>query len=552
MNVGRISSRATIGGSKSKLFQGAAVSGATLALCIMPIAWSGARAATFTLNDGITVTLQTTLDYTGGIRTAPVDSQIATLNTDDGDRNFRSGVMANRLQTLEQLNVRDGDYGLRASAFAWLDTVYLQNSKNNSPNTFNSYGIGTKGFPSQTVANEGRRIEPLALFLYGTEYFDGGEQNLKWQIGRQTITWGEALFSLDGISGLQAPVDAYEGSLLPNPQAQALFLPTGAVSLNYNFGDGNSVAAYWQFEYEADILPGVGSYFSPADIVGPGAQRILASPIDEGAASLYRAPDITPANGLDQFGVSAHTRIGQYGIGAYFVRGIPKGPNVYVNAFARSSYKETPTGLSVGQYNLAYAQPVNAYALSFTALAFGNANVTGEISGRTNQPLVGSESLYTSSTPASYNHPLYPIGDVLDAQLSMIDLTPPLPLMPNGTSIAAELTMNKVLTVTRNRENLEPGRTAQGASFEITFEPSYYPLPNLEVEFPIGWTTAFYGKSQYDSTENAGTGTIDVGITGVYRSVWTMGLNYQRYYGSASGEPYLDRDFATLFLQYSF
>jgi hypothetical protein len=192
-----------------------------------------AHAATWYVGD-YTVTLQSTLDYTLGVRTSPIeDSYYAGagstgFNADDGDRNFKSGIMENLFQTTEQLNIQKGVYGFRASAQALIDTVYLQHNKNTSPTTFNSYDIGPKGFPSATVAEDGRNFRMLAAFVYGAESFDNGQQRLSWQIGRQTITWGESLFSTDGLSGLQAPVNIYYAASEPNPQLQALFLPTGA------------------------------------------------------------------------------------------------------------------------------------------------------------------------------------------------------------------------------------------------------------------------------------------------------------------------------------
>lgn len=517
----------------------------TLGLSLM-LTWP-AQAQTVQLGD-FTVTLQSTFGYTLGVRTASVNNESSTLNNDDGDRNFRSGIMADRFQTLEQLNIANGNYGLRASALAYVDTVYLQNNKNNSPNTFNSYDVGPQGFPSATVDTEGRKFRPLAVFLYGSENFAAGEQKLSWQLGRQTITWGESLFSLDGISGLQAPVDFYEAELLPNPQAQALFLPTGAASVSYNFSNGIALDAYWQFEYESDILPGTGSYFaSNSDYVGPGAQRILATPINEGAVSIYRAPDINPPNGLDQLGLAAHDTFGNFGVGAYYVRGIPKTPNVYTNITGVPG--PGPSGPSVGVYNLAYSKPVDAFALSASTL-FKGANIAAEISGRINQPLL-SEPTYTAAHPASYNNPLYATGDVLDAQISGIYLTPPLPLMPNGASISAELTLNDVVSVTKNKAVLLPGYTNEGGGFEVVFAPNWFPLAAVEIETPIGWTKTFLGDSRFDQSA-AGASTIDVGIEAIYKSNLTVGINYQRYAGPPNRQANLDRDFLTFYVQRTF
>ena len=513
-----------------------------------------AHAATWHLGDYI-ISLQSTLDYTVGVRTSPLeDSYYAGaggengLNVDDGDRNFRTGIMENLFQTTEQLNIRKGDYGFRASAQALINTVYLQNSKNNSPNTFNSYGIGPQGFPSGTIANEGRNFRMLAAFIYGAESFDNGQQRLSWQIGRQTITWGESLFSTDGLSGLQAPVNIYYAESEPNPQLQALFLPTGAASFSYDLGNGITADAYWQFEYEPDVYPGVGSYFSFADLIGPGAQRILATPTDEGALSIYRAPDVRPSNGLNQFGFAAHDAIGRYIVGLYFVRGIPKQQTIYTNA--GDFFSSTPSGIKIGEFNQAYGQPVNAYAVSGST-TLGSANVAAELSARTNQPLVSSAT-YTSASPANYNDPLYAVGNVLNLEVNTIDLTEPLPLMPNGATIAGEFTFNDVLDVTARKAALTPGNTSESANFELTFTPSWYPTPNIQVELPLGYTTDFLGDSQYDQSAWAGTSVYDIGLAGVYKNNLTFGVTYQRYAGPADREAYLDRDFATFYVDKTF
>lgn len=506
----------------------------------------GAQAVQTQIGDW-TINLQSTLSYTTGIRTAPVDNQAINPNTDDGDRNFRSGAIANRFQTLEQLGIHDGNYGFRASALAWVDTMYLQNNKNNSPSTFNTYTTGSQGFPSQTVANEGRRIEPLAAFIYGAEDFDNDSQRLTWQLGRQTITWGESLFSLDGISGLQAPVDTYQGQLLANPQAQALFLPTGAASLAYDFGNGVSADAYWQFEYEPDILQGVGSYFSASDAVGPGGERLL-----EEGFSIYRGPDVRPPNGIDQFGFAVHDSIQTFDLGAYFVRGVPKLPGVYV---AAPIIAPGPAGLGVGTYHLFYAEPVNAFAVSASTLILG-ANVASELSLRTNQPLLSAVDEPTDNF--SYTDPLYVKGNVLDWELSGIYLTPPLPLFSNGLTMDGELTVNDVVGYTANRQNLAAGLTREGASFEGTVTPAWFPTSGIEVDAPVGWSTTFVGDSAYDASV-AGSGTIDVGLKGIYKSNLTFGINYQRYYGptgydagQVTRQSYLDRDFVSLYIQRSF
>jgi len=548
---------------KSALCHSTIVAGGALALGLTGPA---ANAATWQLG-GYTVTLQSTLDYTLGVRTAPVENGYYNmlnpstgasngLDVDDGDRNFRSGVMENLFQTTEQLNVQKGDYGFRASAQALINTVYLQHNDNNSPGTVNSYTVGPQGFPSGTVANEGRNFRMLAAFIYGATEFDNGQQRLSWQIGRQTITWGESFFSTDGLSGLQAPVNVNYAESEPNPQLQALFLPTGAASFSYDLGNGITADAYWQFEYEPSVLPGVGSYFSFADLLGPGNQRILFTPVIPyvGNIALYRARDIRPSNGLDQFGFAVHDQIGSVFTGLYFVRGIPKSVNVYENV----SFAATPApgGLSHGTYNQVYGTPVNAYGLS-ASTTYGIANVAAELSARTNQPLEGTASYGPTTGPfgpqtASYNNPLYPSGNVLNGEFNALILTQPLPLMPNGATIIGEVTLNDVVGNIKNKAALQAGGTREGGSFEATFTPSWFPTPNIEVEFPVGITTTFLGKSVYDYATAAGDSTYDIGLEGVYKNNLTFGVNYQRYAGPPNRQSYLDRDFATFYIDKTF
>jgi hypothetical protein len=269
------------------------------------------------------------------------------------------------------------------------------------------------------------------------------------------------------------------------------------------------------------------------------------------AFSIYRGPDIRPSNGLDQFGFAAHGSYGVADFGLYFVRAIPKSPGLYVNAPNISPTGQA--GLNVGQYYEYYALPVNAYAVSTSAQVFG-ANVGSEISVRTNQPFASEIEGPLVSVP-TYNHQLYARGNVLNATLSAIEITPPLPLMPNGLTADAEVVMNEILGYSRFKENLQPGTTRGGGSFEATVTPDWFPIPGLEVDLPIGWTTTFLGDSAFTSS-NAGTGTIDVGIKGIYKANLTFGVNYQRYYGTGTladpRQPDLDRDFVTVYVQRTF
>ena len=111
--------------------------------------------------------------------------------------------------------------------------------------------------------------------------------------------------------------------------------------------------------------------------------------------------------------------------------------------------------------------------------------------------------------------------------------------------------MNDVLSVTNRRAALTPGNTSEGGAFETTFRPSWFPTRNLEIDFPVGWTTTFLGDSEYDQSA-AGTSTYDIGLVGIYKNNLTFGVNYQRYAGPPNRQSNIDRDFATFYIDKTF
>ena len=556
----------TAPGLRKILLRGSALSALAMIAGIFQV--PAARAATLYNNGNVTVSLESTLSWTSGVRTGSPNAQLlANPNGDDGDRNFRHGLVENRGDILEQLDVADGNYGFHGSFAAWLDTVYLQHNQNNSASTYNSFG-SNNSFTSSTVNKQGRRFEPLSAYLFGSEDFGNGDQNLTWRIGRQTVLWGDSLFfGQDAIAGGQAPLDLYRATTVADLQAQDLFLPTGSMYVSYTVNSLLTIQAYDNFEYEADQFPGSGSYFSANDFLSAGSQRILIASTPFGELASYHGRDKQPNNGFGQFGVALRSHIGDVDVGAYYIRFDDKAPEIY--AFAPAPGAPTPAkgGLSVGTYSLVYAQNINAFGVSGSGTVMG-ANVAGEISGRTNMDLFSGPGIMIpyGEQANTTTHPRYAIGDTIDAQISTIYETPALPLMPGGASILAEAVWNKVLTVTENRSALVPGRTAEGAAIEAVFTPTYYNLlPQTEVDVPIGVTANIIGKSQFDPNINAGTGLINLGIKAIYRETWTVGMNYAHYYGTpkavpaadnnpsgTNGQPFIDRDFASLYLQHTF
>jgi len=484
----------------------------------------------------VTVNLETTVEYSNIYRVNDPSAILAgptNANGNDGDSNFRHGIVDNTFDIVPVFDIKVGNYGVHVSGEAYLDTPYLQKNKNNEPGTFNPYTTGSnRDFTSATRNINGENAELLDAFGYGTEYFGAdNSQAITLKIGRQTLLWGQSLFfTSSGIAAGQAPVDIIKAQSLPNPQAQQLFLPVGQAAITYQPNAILTFQAYYQFEWEPDTFQGSGAYFNSGDFLDKGGQRLILGP----GVYAYRGKDNRPTHN-GQFGVSLQATLGNYDLGFYALRFDSKAPEIYLGLPAPGQ----PAN-SAGTYHLVYPRDIAIYGTSLSTTV-GPANVGGEISGRTNMPLdSGIGLLYNPLTFApvvanASSHPLYAVGDTIDAQASAIYISPAIPFDPGGVSIDGEAQVGHLLEVTANKSALAAGRDSTAGKFEVVISPTYYNvLPNLEVQFPIGISYNLFGRSQIDQTENHRTGTFSVGVSATYQTTWIAGLTYQDYLGAAN------------------
>jgi hypothetical protein len=514
-------------------------------------------------NDGnnLEINLTTTVSYTGAYRVNSPSAILAgptNANGNDGDANFRSGVVGNLFEAVPVLDIKDGDYGAHFSGEVYLNTVYLQGNQNNQPGTFNPLSTtDNQSFTSATRNVEGLNARPLDAFGYIQHTF-ADDQVVSLKAGRQTLLWGQSLFfTNNGIAAGQAPVDIMAADNLVNPQAQQVFLPVGQVVLTYQPTSDLTIQGYYQFEYEHDNFEGAGGYFSSTDFLDKGGQRVIAGP----GAYLLRIGDDKPEGQNGEFGLGVMYTYGNYDLGLFGLRYDSKAPELYsfpgVGAGA-----PTPGGISVGNYQLIYPRDIQLYGASMSTTV-GPVNVAGEVSGRIHMPLVSAG--FGNNGPAALggaggngnanSNPLYPVGDTVAAQASFIYVTPGLPLDPGGVSMLGEVEFNHVVTVTDNRAALAPGRQASAAAFEVVMTPQYYAvLPSLDIAFPIGITYDVLGRSEIDQTMQHGAGVFTVGVTATYATTWIAGLTYKDYLGRPVPiyNGLADRGYVSLNLQHTF
>ena len=492
-------------------------------------------------SDGISLRWDTTLRYSTMFRVGARDQLlVSNPNSDDGDRNFGTGLVSSRLDVFSQADLTYGDFGLRLSGAGWYDSVYAQRDANDSPTTFNPLSVPHDAFTHATRRLHGEDADLFDAYVHGSFSID--DMPVSFRLGRHTLLWGESLFFADnGIAAGQSPVDAIKA--LGNPQAKTaeILLPVTQASAVLLPRPDIAIDLYYQFEWRKNRLPASGSYFSQADILDAGGERLLLG----NGSWLTRTDDLHPP-GSGQFGAAVRFTEAAYNFGFYALRFDSKNPEVYLRPDGSSGPG------SVGTYQLVYPEDIELYGASFSSY-LGDDNVAGEISFRHNMPLLSIAATVPAGVIADADrHPLYAVGDTLHAQVSSVSVFSA-SMFWDAADLTTELAASDLLGISRNRSAFDPTRGNFALSIEAAFEPRYFEvLPNLDIGVPIGVEYGLAGDSGINPRQSANAGDIEMGLEATFRTVWEARFSYTHFLGSPAQQSLADRDFVSLSVQRTF
>jgi hypothetical protein len=467
-----------------------------------------------------------------GLTSPAANGDGGVVDENDGDLNFKKGVVSNRLDLLTEFDVAGKQWGLRVSHAAWYDTHYLRHNDNDGSLAVNNLpGQASDEFLPFTRKQHGRGDQLLDAFVY----FKGslGDMPGSLRIGKHALQYGESLFfGQNGIAAAQGPVDVAKILSVPNWQFKEVLLPVEQVSGNLQIADGLSVGGYYQFKWRPSKIPGVGSYFSNQDYIGGG--RVYFGPPLPPMIVTDPSKDQTPRN-RGQFG-------GQ-------IRWSPKGSEYEFGLYAARYHEKTPSSLDFdlinGNVHTTYAQGVKTVGASVTS-SVGQLNWALEGSLRWDAPLTGDPAVLGGAPfmpPANCDgtaaNPCYAIGRTAHLNLSGIYVLQKGPLWDGG-ALLAELAWNRTLSVTKNPSavgfgGLDPNTTRDAMALRMIFEPQYFQVaPGLDLSVPLGLGYNFGGRSSAIFNFAGGVsqaGDFTVGIKGKYQTVWNVGLTYTGFFG---------------------
>ncbi|MBM7059317.1 DUF1302 domain-containing protein [Pseudomonas sp. UL073] len=530
------------------------------------MAAGSAQAFQFETGDqDLSVRWDNTVKYSNAIRMKDRhDKLVADPTLDDGDRNFdRGSLVSNRLDLFSEFDVSYKGTGARVSGAAWYDDVYNRKNDNDSPDTANSVSVDHDHFTDDTRELHGRDAEFRDAFVYTN--FDLGES--MWgvaRLGQHSLVYGESLFfGGNAIAAGQQPIDAVRALQVPNSQFKELGLPVKQFSTQLQLTPTVSVGGYYQFEWQRTRIPAAGSYFSPADLLDEGGERIVVAtaPGLGPVASFYRAGDIE-ARDSGQWGVQLRYRSEALDtdFGLYAINYHDK--NFQVQVRPGFGIGADSAADKIGEYSLVFPEDIRAYGFSATR-GIGDANVAFETSIRDNAPLVSLTMVDLTGTGDNDHNPLYAVGKTAHAQINTIYVMPTSSLW-DGASLLAELAWNRTLSVDKNANNLDPNNTRDATAMRVAFIPQYFQVfDGIDLSVPMGFSYGIDGRSSaVGGFSQAKGGDYNIGLSADYLKEVTFTLAYNGFYGPSAPiniggiktykQTNADRDFISFSVSHTF
>ncbi|MES2264239.1 MAG: DUF1302 domain-containing protein [Pseudomonadota bacterium] len=517
-------------------------------------------------NDDLKLRWDNTVKYSTGFRLKEASARlIADPNQDDSDRSFGKGLISNRVDLLSELDGSYRNFGARISAAAWYDTSYNRaNDNTSSPNSVNTFGLARDRFSARTEVLNGRKAEVLDAFVSGR--FELGEAPLTFRLGRHAILWGESLFfGGNGIANGQAPIDASKALAVPNLKFNELIRPDNQISGQIQLQPNLSVGAYYKLSWEENRLPGVGSYFAGIvpDFVAPGS-NVLYAPGADMHVFFGRGDDQRARSG-GQGGVQLKFRpqdsdidFGLYAL-QYHDRAfqVVLKPGVFTHAPLAAN--------QIGEYQLKYHENTRTFGAS-ASTSVGNVNFAGEVSVHRNLALQSGAQLDLTDSSDNRDHPLYAVGNSVQAQLSWIASLGP-SAIANEASWIGEVAWNRRTSISKNAAALDPNSTRSAWSLRTIYEPSWrQALSGVDLSAPLALGYTPSGRSSVVGgfgVEHGGD--ISVGLNATYLDAWRFAINYTHYFGPENtsllpvslayqtfGQSLKDRDFLSISVRRTF
>lgn len=216
---------------------------------------------------------------------------MASMNFDDGNLNYDKGDITQAPFKLSQdLNIKFGDFGFFFRGMGIYDDVNYRDFQETYRNRITAENAAQTGITGSSTSNRyfprtygpgalvrserdedeareiGMRYDLLDANFYGIVPYLGGERELIFRVGRQTVNWGQSTVAVINSVNQAQPVNANSLHRLGFGLLEELFVPVGMIRASTEIAGGVSIEAYYQYEWEPIEIPTPGSYMSFVDL----------------------------------------------------------------------------------------------------------------------------------------------------------------------------------------------------------------------------------------------------------------------------------------------
>ncbi len=182
-----------------------------------------------------------------------------SVNADDGDLNYDSGIASNASKFTGELELNYRNFGAFVRAHGFYDLENERNDRERTP------------LDSRAKGMVGKDVDVLDLYLTGA--FRLGGVPLELRLGSHVLSWGESTFIQNGVN----VVNPFDVSKLRTPGAELRdgLVPVPMVSASAALTDALSVEGFYQARWKKTEIDPPGSYFSTSDFAGAGARKAV-------------------------------------------------------------------------------------------------------------------------------------------------------------------------------------------------------------------------------------------------------------------------------------
>ncbi|WP_137817929.1 DUF1302 domain-containing protein [Pseudomonas sp. 2FG] len=262
-----------------------------------------AQAVEFSFADNeVSGSIDTTVSYGQLWRVQGRDKTNDDINTNDGNRNFDTGLVSEVYKITSDLEATYKNYGVFVRGTAFYDTQIMDKRNdyldNNSPVQPSQNVPKDNSFTDETRHKAGRDAQILDAYLYGN--WDIADMPVTGRIGKQVFNWGEGLFYRGGVNTTN-PVDAAKFRL-PGSELKEVLVPVEALSFNLGLTDNLSMETFYQFNWKESAIDPVGTYFSETDLFADGGNTAYTTNPAASSATFQSAYS-TLVNGGNVLGI---------------------------------------------------------------------------------------------------------------------------------------------------------------------------------------------------------------------------------------------------------